>query len=226
MNRTKIEYLDRTLNIIIGCNGIGCAVKQNCWARAQAKRKKHYHDLCYRFIPHIHRERLGEPLREKKPLRIGLNFMGETFDVEVQPDWLDDLLEMVMTSPIHTFIILTKQPQNIPRWFAYEAPKNLWLGVSINRKDDLWRLDSLKENWFGVKIVSFEPLYEDLGDIDLEGIDWVIIGAQTRPNLQPDSYWVWSLRNEAKRHDIPVFMKNNLKDNLKVLIQEFPFQVG
>jgi protein gp37 len=220
MNRTKIEYLDFTLNVLVGCYGAGCSVVSNCWARAMAKRRKNKCKLCYNFVPHIHRERLIQPLLRKKPARIGLNFSGETFDGAMHPDWQDEILQMVEKCPQHTFIILTKQPQNIPKWFDYEAPSNVWLGVSVNRKHDLWRIDALKKTMFNVKIVSFEPLYEYMGDIDLDGLQWVIIGAQTRPNLQPGSYWVRSLMNEAKRHNIPVFLKNNLGWPEK--IQQFP----
>lgn len=223
MNRTKIEYLDYTLNLITGCSGDGCAVRPNCWALAMAKRLagRYGYPKDEPFKPTFHKDKLLEPLKIKKPSRIGLNFMGETFDKLVHPDWLEDILELVEKCPQHTFIILTKQPQNIPNWFFGIASPNLWLGVSVNRKADLWRLESLKKNWFGKRIVSFEPLYECLGDVDLDGLQWIIIGAQTRPNLQPDSYWVWSLKNEAERHGIPVFMKNNLTA-WKERLQQYP----
>lgn len=211
MNKTKIEYLDVTLNYIVGCNGVGCAVRGKCWARVQAKRKKYYCSLCYQFIPHIHRERLQEPSHTKKPYRIGLNFMGDTFDSDVHPDWLQDILEMVRKCPQHTFIILTKQPQNVPKWFSHEAPENLWVGVSVNQRSDLWRIEELQKTFFTVKIVSFEPLYEDLGKINLQNIGWIIIGAQTRPNLQPEPEWVESLCLQARDLKIPIFLKNNLE---------------
>jgi len=222
MNRTKIEYLDFTWNPVVGCSGIGCAVREHCWARAMAKRQKHRCELCYTFEPHIHWERLDEPLSRKKPARIGVVFMGEFWDREV-PEWVRSRIFMTIEKTLwHTFVILTKQPQNID--VEEPIPKNVWLGVSVNRRQDLWRIDTLRQVPATIRTASFEPLYECMGDIDLEGINWVIIGAQTRPRLQPDSYWVWSLRNEAQNHGIPIFMKNNLsppwpKDQR---IQEFP----
>jgi protein gp37 len=200
----------------VGCHGRGCAVRKECWARKQAKRKgkdpnkKYYCKLCYEFIPHLHRERLKEPAHLKKSSIIGLNFMGDTFDDDVHVDWMDEIMQMVKESPQHIFIVFTKQPQNIPDWFVREAPPNLWVGVSINRRADLWRMETLKKLQLPMKVISFEPLLEDMGDVDLDGINWVIIGAQTRPTVKPDNYWVWSLRNEAILHDISVFMKNNL----------------
>jgi len=210
LNRTRIEYLHYTLNVLVGCYGVGCAVRSNCWAFWQAKRKKHYCNLCYQFIPHIHRERLSEPLKVKKPSRIGLNFMGDTFDSAVHPDWQQDLLEMIEKCPQHTFIIFTKQPQNIPKWFDIEAPSNLWVLVSVNRKQDLWRIQTLQDKSFSVLGISAEPLYEDLGEIHLEKIRWLIIGAQTRPNLKPKLEWVKSLCYQANNLGIPIFLKNNL----------------
>jgi protein gp37 len=218
MNRTKIEYLDYTLNLFVGCNGVDCAVREHCWAMVMAKRQRC--EFCRRFIPHYHSERWVQPFQVKKSSRIGLNFMSDTFDRDVVHHLsFNEMMVMIEKCYWHTFITLTKQPQNIS--FNLRLPKNLWLGVSVNKRSDLWRIETLLQRCGeNLAFVSFEPLYEDMGDIDLKGIDWVIIGAQTRPTLQPDSYWVWSLRNEALRHNIPVFMKNNLDFSDK--LQEFP----
>jgi protein gp37 len=156
---------------------------------------------------------LEQPLKVKKPSRIGVDFNGDTFDADVHPDWQDDILEVIEKCKWHTFVLLTKQPQNIPKWFDYETPNNLWLGVSVNCIKDLWRIVELRKTFAPVKFVSFEPLYEDLSFVDLQGIDWVIIGAQTRPNLQPRSEWVDSLALNAGKNGIPVFMKNNLPNH-------------
>jgi len=220
MNRTKIEYLHYTWNPTVGCSGIGCAVYAECWARAMAKRQKQRCQLCYDFKPHVHLERFTEPYHLiKGGSRIGVSFMGDFYDKGIYETFREQIYNTIRACCRHTFILLTKQPKNIIYHSVW--PDNLWFGVTVNRKADLWRIDALRERVGGViRFVSFEPLYEDMGDIDLEGIDWVIIGAQTRPNVQPDSYWVWRLRNEAQEHGIPVFLKNNL--NLPYKLQEFP----
>lgn len=74
-----------------------------------------------------------------------------------------------------------------------------------------------------MKFVSFEPLYEDLSFVDLQGIDWIIVGAQTRPNLQPRPEWVGSLALNASKSGIPVFMKNNLPNHCT---QQLPKKEG
>lgn len=220
MNRTKIEYLDYTLNLIVGCSGIGCAVREKCWAKAQAKRKKHYCCSCYEFKPHVHFERFGEPFDVKKSSRIGLNFMGETFDDNLpnrDAVW-ETILKMIYEAKHHIFLVLTKQPQNII--YRSVGPDNLWLGVTVNTKADLWRINELRQRFGGIRFVSFEPLYEDLGKIDLEGIEWVIIGAQTRPLLRPKEEWVYNIKCQAIVLGIPIFEKNNLGYSMP--LKEFP----
>jgi protein gp37 len=226
MNRTKIEYLDYTWNPVVGCNGVGCAVRKHCWARSQAKRQKPLVDRngnsrgclnCYDFRPHYHFERFNEPLKVKKPARIGVSFMGDLFDSAFSITFHQQLFEIMARASWHTFVVLTKQSQNmrtfVENWAWSDVPINVWLGVSVNRKEDLHRIDDLKVTSAVVKFVSFEPLYEDLGDVDLSGIDWVIIGAQRRPNMQPTFNAVKSVISQAQTDGAKVFLKNNLDLN-------------
>ncbi len=219
------------MNVLCGCHGIRCSVAKECWAKKQAKRKKPYFKngkkygcgMCYDFIPHIHVERLDEPLRVKKPSVIGLNFMADTFDEHWTAEslrWVwNAIFRMCRHASWHTFVILTKQPQNIPVGFEFSS--NVWLGVSVNCKADLWRIDKLREASAAVKLVSFEPLQEDLGEVNLAGVNWVIIGAQTKPDVQPKSEWVTSLMLQCKERGIPIFMKDNLK-GWSSLLHEYP----
>jgi protein gp37 len=210
MNATKIEYLNFTWSPLVGCSGKDCAVFAKCWARYQAKRRKHKCLACYNFTPHSHLERLEQPLKVKSMKRIGLCFSADIFDKAfVGSLELELVRNMVEKAWWHWFINLTKQPQNIPPKFPF--PENWVQGVSVCRKDDLWRIDALRETNALWKCISFEPLYEDLGWPDLSRIDWVIIGAQTHPLKEPKSKWVGNLYLEAHENNIPVFIKNNLK---------------
>jgi len=220
MNKTKIEYLDYTWNPLVGCYGVECAVREHCWARAMAKRQRHRCLSCYQFIPHLHKERVLEPADRLKPSRIGVCFMGDLFD-DMAPELAQTLIFKAMGLACwHTFVCLTKQPQNIEGTIFRNPLENLWLGVSVNRKADLWRIMELQAVETPVRIVSFEPLYEDLGTIDLNDVGWVIIGAQTRPNLQPPSEAVYNIVNQARALKIPVFCKNNLEGY--ALPKEYP----
>jgi len=217
MNKTKIEYLDYTWSPTVGCEGIGCAVRKVCWAEAQAKRQKQRCELCYSFVPHVHWERFKQPLAVKKPSRIGVSFSGEFFSEQIAENVRASLYMIMEKCPQHSFIILTKQPQNVSE---NKPPKNVWIGVSVNTKKDLWRLSSLRDIETSVRIVSAEPLLEDLTKIDLSGIGWLIVGAQTRPYLEPKEKWVWNLILEATAKKVPIFLKNNLHHANP--IQEFP----
>lgn len=210
---------------MVGCSGEKCSVRKNCWAKGQEKRRKGKckDDRCYRFVPHTHPERLNQPLHVIKPSRIGLNFCGETFDRLLANSYLVwfGICGMIRQASWHTFVVLTKQPQNIPEDENFPLPPNLWLGVSVNCKDDLWRIDELRKTSAVVKFVSFEPLQEDLGTVNLEGIGWIVIGAQTRPDVQPKSDWVTSLMLQCRERSIPIFMKRNLK-GYSSLLHEYP----
>jgi len=223
MNKTRIDYLDWTWNPLVGCFGVECAVREVCFAWAMAKRQKHRCLSCYQFIPHLHKERVLQPANVLKPARIGVCFMGDLFDDKAPKVAQSLIFKAIGMASWHTFICLTKQPQNINLTIFKNRLENLWLGVSVNRKADVWRIIELQAVETPVRIVSFEPLYEDIILFDgaaLEGIGWVIVGAQTRPNLQPPSEAVYNIVNQARALKIPVFCKNNLEG--PALPKEYP----
>lgn len=229
MNRTKIEYLDYTWNPIVGCTGLKCAVRQHCWAMSQSKRRKHACIDCYIFKPHYHWERLRQPLKVKKSSRIGVGFEGDLFDSEFGIVANQQIFGIIEQAKQHTFVCLTKQSKNMlvfnQDWQVF--PPNLWMGVTVNLEEDLCRIEDLKRTDAKIKFVSFEPLYEDLSDVNLEGIDWIIIGGQTRPKLLPSYPWVLGLIQKAKTHNLPVFIKNNLKEIMASWspLREYPEQL-
>jgi protein gp37 len=224
MNKTKIEYLTRTWNPLVGCSGEGCAVKAKCWAASTAKR---FHRACGLFVPHFHPERLEDPelfAADYGRHIVGCCFMGDFFDRLMLNAWQEQVLDTIEKARQHHFIILTKQPQNIAAWIRF--PMNLSIGVSVNKAGDIWRIRELaKRNNIHHRIISAEPLYEDLGDIAKElreaMIEWMIIGAQTRPTVLPEMPWIHRLLMQCWRLSIPTFMKNNLT-NWPHLSKEYP----
>jgi protein gp37 len=216
LNRTGIEYLDFTWNPIVGCSGFGCAVKNACWAKGQAKRRKHECNDCYTFTPHLHDERLNQPLQRRAPSRIGVCFMSDLFGDFVQIEWTEQVFKVMKWAPWHTFLCLTKQAHNLVRKETPVFPSNVWMGVSVNCVRDLERLEYLKQCDAKVKFGSFEPLFEDLGSFDLTGIDWIVIGAQKRPTIQPKTEWVEKLIQVADNAGCKIFMKNNLECRVKL----------
>jgi len=205
MNKTKIEWTNYTWNPIVGCLK-GCSY---CYARKIALR------FAGDFKPRFFERRLEEPLQLRTPSKIFVCSMGEMFGDWIPEFWIKNVLDTIRKAYWHTFIILSKQPHNLPKW---TFPPNVWLGITIDGEVDYGTRELLETN-AKIKFVSFEPLLGEV-NINFEGLDWIIIGAQTNPEKQPNQTWVKQLLTEAKKTDIPVFMKNNLKFEPK--IQEFP----
>lgn len=216
MNATGIEYLDFTWSPLVGCSGIGCAVYNNCWAKYMKKRNLNGCPDCTAFKPHRHFERLEQPFHTKKPSIIGVCFSADFWDKGFS--WIDRSRVMNVTDHAkqHWFINLTKQTQNIPTLTSEAVVfSNNWIqGASICTEADLYRvkdLVNLKElGYLQNAVLSIEPLYQRLPNLTLEGIDWVIIGAQTHPLKLPEREWVYEIIDKARALKIPVFIKNNI----------------
>lgn len=217
MNKTKIEWCDYTWNPITGCTN-GCPF---CYARKIAMRFEGS------FQPAFYPERLGEPAAKKKGAKIFVASMGDIFGPEVPLLTRKKIYSAMDAATQHHYIILTKQPQLITATddeLLYHH--NRWIGVSVSKKQDLWRIKELRlrigQGQVSNRIVSFEPLLEDLGKLDLRGIWWVIIGAQTGPRKIPPPGSVEKIVEQARRLNIPVFIKDNLGWRWPGETREFP----
>ncbi len=244
MNKSKIEWCTHTWNPIVGCTH-GC---DYCYARNMGKRIYECHvgrnykihksevgcqvppcEKCRDFVPHFHPERLDGPGKVKKPGRVFVCSMGDFYDPAVDREWQTDIRRVIRESPQHQFLILTKQPQLHIRQFINCADKydlcypNLWQGVSVTGPDDLWRIDELIKRVPARRFVSFEPLLGCISKLDiidrLAYIDWVIIGAQTNPTVNPDLASVNNIINMCIMKRMPFFLKDNLN---REKIQQYP----
>ncbi len=230
MGSTNIEYIDRTWNFYYGClhKQQGVCPIPHCWAWDMDKR---FGDK--RFYPRLIPEKLLEPLKWKKPARVGVCFTGDLFGDWVDPrtpsllkgfseegsdmgNWtLRQTVEFVVNScPQHTFVFLTKAPLNLLKWSPF--PKNCYIGVSVCKQNMLNEaivgLAGIKAK---VKFISVEPLRERItfpSAYDLTGIDWVIIGSWSRYSSKtaPKIEWIKAIVNEADRVGAKVFLKANL----------------
>lgn len=223
-----IGWCDKTVNIITGCNN-SCPY---CYARRFAARlagRFGYpaHDP---FAPTFHPDKLSEIYNLKgKGKRIFLDSMGDWFSDGVVCGWIGDVVEAVAARPEHTFLVLTKRPDQMMVLRDLELPKNLWFGVSVTCQSDLWRVDELLHNSPIPEeqpvFVSIEPLHGFI-DADFTGIDWLIIGAESgnrKGKIVPKPEWITHI--EWTNEQIPIFMKDNLKQYLAEymnLLQEFP----
>jgi protein gp37 len=215
MSKTKIEWCTDVINPITGCLN-GC---EYCYARRFAYRLKGRfgYPADDPFRPTFHSNKLDDIYSlAGTGKRIFLDSMGDWFSPGVNPDWIKKVLFIVEGVPEHTFLVLTKRPDNIPddlRW-----PENLWMGVSVTCQDDVWRIDELVHNsplpQESHLFVSFEPLHGSI-QTDLSVIEWIIIGAETgnrKGKIIPELGWIQDICTLATFHNIPVFLKNNLQD--------------
>lgn len=214
MNQTKIEWCHKTWNPITGCRN-GCDF---CYARRFANRLKGRYGYPQDdpFKPTFHHDRIDEPKKGKIGSRIFAVSMGDIFSPGVERWWVDSILRTIQYCRGDRFFILTKNPAP---WCTFQPPENLWCGVSIATKKDYPRLHDLMFylNGSGAEdrlFVSIEPLMGQMDGLDLKGISWVIIGAETgnrKGKVTPKLDWIIQILDEADRHDIPVFMKDSLK---------------
>ncbi len=218
MNATGIEYLDWTWSPLVGCSGVGCAALNVCWAKYMKKRNLNGCPVCTAFKPHSHFERLDQPLRLKKPSLIGACYSADFWDKGFH--WTDRqaVFNVVAQAKQHWFINLSKQTQNIDQ---KEFPINWIQGASICTEADMYRVKDLSFSGAKHLCLSIEPLYEDLENLSLQNIEWVIIGGQTKPTRLPEKEWVDNIIFTARKENIPIFIKNNL-DSLGFNLHEFP----
>ena len=205
---TKIEWTNETWNPITGCSHAseGC---QNCYAEKMHKRltamgqekySKSFNEVV--FHPQELYKNFG-----KKSKMIFVNSMSDTFHKEVSNENIQKILDKI-AKPLqqrHIFQILTKRAERIND-FCY--PKNVWLGVTVEKAKYKERIRYLKQTNATVKFLSCEPLLENLGVLDLKGIDWVICGGESGKSARPcDPRWVRDIQTQCEEQGVPFFFK-------------------
>jgi protein gp37 len=210
MGITTIEWTEVTWNPVTGCSKVspGC---QNCYAERLAKRlqamgQPNYHDG---FAVRVHPNMLGLPARWAKPRMVFVNSMGDLFHEEVPFSFIQRVFKVMQGTPRHTFQLLTKRADRL----AEVAPllpwaKNVWMGVPVEDNEWLCRVEKLREVPSTIKFLSVEPLLGPLPDLNLIGIDWVIVGGESGPGARPMKRdWVLEIRNTCVDEAVPFFFK-------------------
>jgi protein gp37 len=177
------------------------------------------------FVPKLHPARLRDPSEWKNPGRVFVCSMGDLFGDWVDSSWIDKVLEEARHHPGHTFLFLTKNPG---RYRDFEFPANCWLGATAVDDRSSYHNSVELAGMNNITFLSYEPLLSPVhtNDGKLRWIDWVIIGAMTGPGAKqyaPKKEWIEDIVCEAKRLNIPIFMKDNLRPSWEgELIQEWP----
>ena len=210
MKTTKIEWTDKTWNPITGCTKIsqGCV---NCYAEAMAHRLKAMKTKKYvnGFDLTLHEECLSEPLLWKQPHTIFVCSMSDLFHKDVPFSFVDKVVDIINRTPQHRYQILTKRAERMAEYFlTHDIPGNAWLGVTVEAKSSKPRIDCLRVLDAPIRFLSCEPLIEDLGELDLSNIDWVIVGGESGPFGRPmKEEWVLNIKRQTEAQDAAFFFK-------------------
>jgi protein gp37 len=214
-DKSKIEWTEATWNPIRGCTKISPGCK-HCYAATFAERFRGVdgHPFEQGFDLRLIPDKLSDPLDWKKPRRIFVNSMSDLFHEDVTDKYISRVAEVIVEANWHTFQVLTKRSSrmrdllNTKLSFAAKAP-NIWWGVSAeDRQYGLPRIAHLREAEVHTRFVSVEPLLEDIGAVDLSGVNWVIVGGESGHGARPfELDWARNLIGECRRQRVACFVK-------------------
>lgn len=214
MNKSKIEWTEETWNPTTGCTKVSAGCK-NCYAEVMANRLRAMGIQGYEngFEFSIMPERLEQPLRKRKPTKYFVNSMSDLFHEETSDEFLDKIFDVIEKTPQHIYQILTKREDRMYDYLVKQTsrkiPKNIWLGVTVeDMRSGLPRIDKLRGLKAAIKFLSIEPLLEDLGNIDLSGIDWVIVGGESGQKARPmKPEWAINIKQQCEKQNVAFFFK-------------------
>ena len=211
---SKIEWTDTTWNPVTGCTKItrGC---DNCYAERFAERFRGTPGHPYEpgFDLTLRPERLSQPLSWKRPRMIFVNSMSDLFHKDIPTDFIDNVFETMETADWHVFQVLTKRSPLMRdylhrRYGSRLAPRHIWCGVSVEDNKAAARIRHLQDAPLSTRFLSIEPLLGSVGDIDIGGVSWVIVGGESGPNARPmKREWAIEVRDLCELKGIPFFFK-------------------
>ncbi len=184
---SSIEWTETTWNPVTGCTKIssGC---RNCYAQRMAKRLKAMGQPNYvnGFKVSLHPRMIEQPLHWKRPRAVFVNSMSDLFHEDIPESFVQDVFDVMRRAHWHRFQVLTKRADRLSQLAPrLQWPSNIWMGVTVESKDYIDRIDSLRLVGAAVRFLSLEPLLSAMPNMDLTGIDWVIAGGEVCLSLLP-----------------------------------------
>lgn len=209
-HKTPIEWTESTWNPVTGCTKISDGCK-NCYAEKMANRLKAMGQPNYAngFELTTQPRMLPLPLSWRKPQTIFVNSMSDLFHKDVPVDYIQSVFNVMGDANWHNFQVLTKRSERL-RELSPDLvwQRNIWMGVSVENQKVVNRIDDLRSTGAFIKFLSIEPLLGELKDLDLSGIDWVIVGGESGPKARPmDEKWVVSIKDQCESQAVPFFFK-------------------
>jgi protein gp37 len=218
-DKSSIEWTEATWNPTTGCDRTspGC---DHCYALTLSKRLKAMGQPKYQndgdprtsgpgFALTLHPDALDLPRSWAAPRTIFVNSMSDLFHPQVPVDYIRKVIDVIADTPQHTYQVLTKRSKRLAQLAPeLEWPPNLWIGVSVENRRYAFRIDQLRTVAAAIRFLSVEPLLGPLGNLDLDGIDWVIVGGESGKEARAmDPEWVLSVRDQCVAADVPFFFK-------------------
>lgn len=212
--KSAIEWTDATWNPVTGCTKVtrGC---DNCYAERFAERFRGISGHPYErgFELTLRPERLSQPLSWRRPRMIFVNSMSDLFHKDIPTEFIDKVFNTMEMADRHIFQVLTKRSSLMRDYLRHRygselAPRHIWCGVSVEDATAVVRIRHLQEAPVATRFLSIEPLLGPIGDMDIEGISWVIVGGESGPNARPmKQSWVLAIRSLCEENKVPFFFK-------------------
>ena len=210
--KSSIEWTESTWNPVVGCTKLSAGCK-HCYAETMAARLQAMGVVGYeqgfkrvRTLPF----RLEEPLKRRRPTVYFVNSMSDLFHTQIPDSFIDRVFNVMANCPQHTFQVLTKRAERMAEYSLERAvAANVWLGVSVeNKRHGVPRISHLQTTRARTRFLSVEPLLEDIGPLDLSGIDWVIVGGESGHSARPmKEEWARSVQRQCSAQGVRFFFK-------------------
>lgn len=208
--KSSIEWTESTWNPLTGCTKISPGCK-HCYAERMALRLQAMGQPNYAngFELTLHEHVLTAPLTWKKPQTIFVNSMSDLFHKDVPSTFIDKVFAVMRQAHWHTFQVLTKRSARLLDLTPdIDWPPNVWMGVSVETEAYTFRIEHLQQTGARVKFLSLEPLLGSLPQLNLRGINWVIVGGESGPGARPlQEAWVLDIRDQCETAGVPFFFK-------------------
>lgn len=207
---STIEWTESTWNPMTGCTKISLGCK-NCYAERMAIRLQAMGQTKYKngFKLTLHPNMLNVPLTWKKPQMIFVNSMSDIFHEDAPTEFIKSIFDVMSKAHWHIFQVLTKRSDRlleIADDLKWES--NIWMGVTVESAEYAYRIEHLRKSPAKVKLLSLEPLLGPLNGMNLDGIDWVIVGGESGPKARiMRKEWVFNIKEQCDQANVPFFFK-------------------
>ena len=212
--KTSIEWTDSTWNPATGCTKIsrGC---ENCYAERISERFRGVEGHPYEqgFDLRLWPERLDQPAKWRRPRMVFVNSMSDLFHKDIPGEFVERVFDAMERADWHVYQVLTKRSPRMRdfvnrRYPSMPAPPHIWLGVSVEDRPALSRVEHLRQANASIRFISAEPLLGSLGSLNLTGIHWLIVGGESGPGFRPMHVeWAREIRDQCVKAKVPLFFK-------------------